>query len=57
MPDEPRVHRLTNLASEATRVRQQLRLAKEAAATLLSEPKPDTFLGRRTQEPFPQAEE
>ena len=57
MPDERRVYRSTNLVGETVRVRYQLRIARETAARLLDEPGPDTFLGRKTQEPFPQAEE
>jgi hypothetical protein len=57
MPDERRVYRPSNLASETLRVRDQLRLAKETATKILHEPSADTFLGRKTQEPFPQGEE
>jgi hypothetical protein len=56
MPDERRVYRPSNLASETLRVRDQLRLARETAAKVLSEPGANTFLGRKTQEPFPQEE-
>ena len=54
--DHKKVYRPTNLASETVSVRDQLRRAVETAARVLSEPGPDTFLGRKTQEPFPQEE-
>jgi hypothetical protein len=57
MTDDRKVYRPTNLASETVSVRDQLRLALETAAKVLSEPGPDTFLGRKTQDdPFPQEE-
>jgi hypothetical protein len=56
MPDDRLLYRPSNLASEVVRVRYNLRLAKETAFKLLSEPSPDTFLGRKTQDPFPEEE-
>ena len=50
------IHRLRDLASE---IREQLTVTRELIATslaVLSTPLPGTFLGRKTQKPFPKEE-
>jgi hypothetical protein len=50
-----RIHRLSNLVRglEAQHVQQAWTAVEVARRTLADHPCPDTFLGRRTQEPFP----
>ena len=51
----PRVHRLSNIFKEAEA--EQLKWVCEAMAEwceVLKSARPDTFAGRKTQEPFPQ---
>ena len=55
MENEHKVYRSGNLLSERTKIRDQLRIAKETAARLLNEPA-DTFLGRRSAELLPPQE-
>jgi hypothetical protein len=57
MADDRIVYRPTNLAQEAARVRDYCRQASERTAEALRISKPDTFLGRKTHEPFPKQDE
>jgi hypothetical protein len=51
MPFRPGIRRPSkHEISEIDRLRE---LAREAADILRQYPRPDTFLGRKTQEPFP----
>jgi hypothetical protein len=52
------IHRLSNALKDVAA--QHLGMIRAALATsreLLKSPMPDTFLGRKTQEPFPPEEE
>jgi hypothetical protein len=50
MRNRPPVHRPSNIDMEHVEV---MRRAADESRELLKRPTPDTFLGRRTQEPFP----
>jgi len=54
MPDDRRVYRPTNLNDEIKVHREQIRQLTELARKALDQPVPDTFLGRKTHEPFPE---
>ncbi|QOZ32833.1 hypothetical protein [Bradyrhizobium sp. CCBAU 53421] len=55
MPFEP-VYRVHNEATRITNESAFIREIVQRALELLKLPVPDTFLGRKTQEPFPQEE-
>ena len=48
------INRVHDLAVEIAEQNAKIRMATAQAAEALKLPKPDTFLGRKTQEPFPQ---
>ncbi|UQR66237.1 hypothetical protein LRP30_13700 [Bradyrhizobium sp. C-145] len=54
MPDDRHVYRPTNLNEENKTRREQIRQLTERARKVLDQPMPDTFLGRKTHEPFPE---
>ena len=53
MVDEHAIRRVHNLAIEIAEQNARLRELAAEALKVLSQPVPDTFLGRKTQEPFP----
>lgn len=53
MPQSQTVYRPSTDAEHAKHIREIMKESRE----VLKQPNPDTFLGRKTQEPFPQKEE
>lgn len=56
MPDRPRIHRPPK-TEHAEEVGRSLELTARSIEILRQNPKPDTFLGRKTQEAFPKEED
>lgn len=54
MAEHPYIARVRNLVSEIAQENAKMRELAARAAEALRLPRPDTFLGRKTQEPFPQ---
>ncbi|WFU28035.1 hypothetical protein QA649_17975 [Bradyrhizobium sp. CB1717] len=52
MADHSQIHRARNLAAEIAEQNDKIRQITAEAAEALKLPQPDTFLGRKTQEPF-----
>lgn len=50
------IHRIPNREREFEHLLRQMDAATVLARNVLREPISDTFLGRKTQEPFPQEE-
>jgi len=57
MWDPRRIYHSSQTDAAIFKAREELRRAKEKAADVLKRPKPDSFLGRKTQEPFPKDSE
>ena len=53
MPGNPRIHYVHNHASEIAEQIAFMRETVRRAVEMLRLPIPDTFLGRKTHEPFP----
>jgi hypothetical protein len=53
MPDDRALYRPGALSIEVERARKQLQKIEEQVSQVLRQPVPDTFLGRKTHEPFP----
>jgi hypothetical protein len=51
------IDRVHELVSEIGEQNARIRHSSAKAAEALKSPKPDTFLGRKTQEPFPMADD
>jgi hypothetical protein len=56
MPTWPRIHRPYEAEHEAE-VSRSRELARLSIEVLRQSPEPDTFLGRRTHDPFPKEKE
>jgi len=57
MWDPRRIYHSSQTDAAIFKAREELRRAKEKAADVLKRPKPDSFLGRKIQEPFPKDSE
>ena len=57
MPKHPHIRDVQTHAAEIAEQDAFMREVIAKAMKILETPVPDTFLGRRTQEPFPQEEE
>ncbi|WP_439369201.1 hypothetical protein ACRQ5Q_15615 [Bradyrhizobium sp. PMVTL-01] len=54
MAKDPPIRRVRDLAAEIAQQNDELRRLTAEAAEALKLPRPDTFLGRKTHEPFPE---
>ncbi|MBR0831428.1 hypothetical protein JQ596_38580 [Bradyrhizobium manausense] len=57
MPDNPHIHYVHSHASEIAEQNAFMRAVVRKAMEILRAPIPDTFLGRKTQDPFPKEDE
>ncbi len=57
MPNNIFLHQLQDLAAEIAKQNAQMREGIAKAVEVLKTPVPDTFLGRKTHEPFPSERE
>ncbi|WP_439360984.1 hypothetical protein [Bradyrhizobium sp. DASA03007] len=53
MPENGKITRTRNLTSEIADANASMRETVQRSREILKEPPPDTFLGRKTHEPFP----